>query len=172
MGKKSERARPREARAGGRQSLSEWAAALAVLTTVAFLVGVAAPQGWYAPAGGPAAAASAAPPGPDAGQTALVRVVPEATESGFTRAWRVQVSDRATGRPAAGARVTLSGDHVQMPGAHPVGPVEMQPTGKPGEFRAELGPIMPGTWDMSAVVTGPVSGTHRWREPAGAGGGN
>lgn len=154
------------ARRQPRLGISEWLAMAAVLVVGIFLVAVGVPGGWYAPTARPEGAAG----GAGSQETAAIRIVPEPATSPVVRAWRIQVSERATGRPAGDVEVTLYADHKEMRGAHPIGPMALEPTGRPGEFRGQIGPLMYGTWLIEVRVSGSVSASRQWEEPVQAGG--
>ncbi len=97
-------------------------------------------------------AACSAPPPPSV--TAEISCVPLARA--LSQLCTVTLTDRGTGRPVEGARVTLSADMPSMPLAHSVRPVEARPRA-PGTYHGTLELEMAGRWVIAARVTGPVS---------------
>ena len=97
-------------------------------------------------------AACAAPAAPSV--TAEISCVPLARA--LSQLCTVTLTDRATGRPVEGAKVTLSADMPSMPLAHSVPPAGAAGTA-PGVYRGTLELEMAGRWVIAARVTGPVS---------------
>ena len=61
-----------------------------------------------------------------------------------------------SGKPLAGAQVTVGADMPSMPMAHNVKPVRAKPLAKPGEYAARLDLEMRGEWAVKLRVSGPV----------------
>jgi YtkA-like len=93
-------------------------------------------------------------PSPPAAVAAEVACVPE--ESPLRQRCRVRLTDRRTGRPVAGATVTLTADMPSMPLAHGVTPVPARPGPEPGTYQATVQLEMPGRWVVAARIEGPV----------------
>ena len=58
--------------------------------------------------------------------------------------------------PIEGVEITLGADMPSMPMAHAVPPVEAEPAGEPGLYRARLRLEMPGDWALKLRLSGPV----------------
>lgn len=93
-------------------------------------------------------------PSPSATVAAEVTCAPEG--SALRQRCRVRLTDRRSGRPIEGARVTLHADMPSMPLAHSVRPVTAAPAG-PGTYQGTLELEMAGRWVVAARIAGPVS---------------
>jgi hypothetical protein len=58
--------------------------------------------------------------------------------------------------PIEGVEITLGAEMPSMPMAHSVPPVEAEPTGEPGLYRARLRLEMAGDWALKLRLSGPV----------------
>ena len=61
-----------------------------------------------------------------------------------------------SGTPIEGAKITLGADMPSMPMAHSVAPVQAEPAGEPGLYRARLRLEMTGDWALKLRLSGPV----------------
>ena len=61
-----------------------------------------------------------------------------------------------SGRPLAGAAITVGADMPSMPMAHNVKPVKAKPGKAPGEYEAKLDLEMLGEWAVKLRLGGPV----------------
>jgi hypothetical protein len=98
--------------------------------------------------------AACSPPAP-AAIAAQVTCVPEGDV--LQQRCTVRLTERGSGRPLAGATVTLTADMPSMPLAHSVAPVTATPTGEAGSYQGTLRLEMTGRWVVAVRIAGPAS---------------
>ena len=68
----------------------------------------------------------------------------------------VRLTNRRTGAPVEGARITVHADMPSMPMSHRLSPVQTEPSGEPGTYRLRIVLEMPGVWALRLDVSGPL----------------
>ena len=68
----------------------------------------------------------------------------------------IRLSGATSKAPLDGVAITLGADMPSMPMAHSVEPVQAEPTGEPGLYRARLRLEMTGDWALKLRLSGPV----------------
>ncbi|HEV8675341.1 MAG TPA: FixH family protein [Methylomirabilota bacterium] len=101
-----------------------------------------------------AAGAACARPAPEA---VAVELACAPARSPLEQRCSVRLTDRNSGRPLEGARVTLHADMPSMPLAHAARPVSAVPGARPGTYEGTLELEMPGRWVVAVRIAGPVS---------------
>jgi hypothetical protein len=79
-----------------------------------------------------------------------------ATEADFAYDCTLEVTNARTGAPIEGAKIVLGADMPSMPMVHNVAPVEFEPGGKPGHYKAKIQLDMRGAWAVRLRITGPL----------------
>jgi hypothetical protein len=83
---------------------------------------------------------------------------------------RIALKEAKSGKPVAGAEVSVGADMPSMPMAHNVRPVKAAPGSAPGEYAARIELEMYGEWALKLNVRGPVRDVVvkklEFREPA------
>ena len=69
---------------------------------------------------------------------------------------RIALTETRSGKPVAGAEISVGADMPAMPMAHTVKPVKATPDGPPGEYSARIELEMYGEWALKLYVRGPV----------------
>ena len=68
----------------------------------------------------------------------------------------IMLSGRKSKQPLEGAGIIISADMPSMPMAHNVPPVEAEPMGHPGMYRARMPLEMYGEWALKMTISGPT----------------
>jgi hypothetical protein len=68
----------------------------------------------------------------------------------------VRLTNRHSGEPLEGARITVNADMPSMPMVHHVSPVQTEPTAEPGLYRLRIALEMPGVWILRLDIRGPM----------------
>jgi hypothetical protein len=80
----------------------------------------------------------------------------KAADAEFAYECTLEVTNARTGAPIEGAKIVLGADMPSMPMVHNVPPVEFQPAGKPGHYKAKIQLDMRGAWAIRLRITGPM----------------
>ncbi len=67
---------------------------------------------------------------------------------------RLEVTNARTGAPIEGAKIVLGADMPSMPMVHNMAPVEFEPGGPPGQYKAKFKLDMRGAWAIRLRITG------------------
>ncbi|MBI3991957.1 MAG: FixH family protein [Candidatus Lambdaproteobacteria bacterium] len=69
----------------------------------------------------------------------------------------LRLTNRRSGAPLEGARVSVHADMPSMPMAHNVPPVVAEPGGPPGMYRLRMMLAMAGEWTLRLNISGPLN---------------
>lgn len=91
-----------------------------------------------------------------AAERAKARVACTATGEKLVYRCAVTLTGRKSGKPISGAVVRVGADMPNMPMAHNVRPVALDPAGKPGRYRFAIALEMYGVWVLKLRMSKPT----------------
>ncbi len=91
-----------------------------------------------------------------AGERAKAEVACMATGEELVYDCMIMLTNKSSGNPIPGAKVSINANMPSMPMAHNVPPVIAKAMGEPGNYHARLTLEMHGEWALTIDVSGPL----------------